>query len=237
MSLLKDDWDLCWYDFTSEGCKNSNCKWRHVRSAGEFHSSPYQNMHGEVGCRRVDPLRKPEAPFHPMQHQDGGIGDQHGLVYSPDIDYEYGVITSMQTIRNRNLYGVENGRSDATWMSISSPTSTSTIKASQVGSDSEGDMVTNFRVGSTNAGKVRKLFSKSMLGEFQTPRKQKMKSYSEKMKSYSENATTGLLSPFAKVFVPRVSVMKTKGATIDILRESTNESHPTAPRLLPGAVE
>jgi len=229
MSHRKDGWDLCWYDLSSTGCRNSNCKWRHVRAAGHLYSSPYQTKRGKEGCRAGDPLRKPGAPFYPVkQHQDGGIEDQYGLVHYPDVDDECSVKFRMQLMRKRgNHCGSKHGRSDSSPMSISS-CKTPTL---QVLSDSEGDIVNNIMVGSTNAGKVRKVFSKSMLGEFQTSGKR------QKIKLDNENATTGVLSPLAKIFVPHMLMMKSKGSKIDGLRGSTNESYTTAGRRLPGAVE
>jgi len=237
MSHRKDDWDLCWYDLSSTGCRKSNCQWRHVRAAGHLYSSSYQDRSGKEGCRRGNPLRKPGAPFYPvMQHQDGGIEDQYGLVHYPNIDDECGFTLRLQLMRKRgNQYGSRHGHYDSSPMSISSCktlTSTATsIKTLQVRSDSEGDMVNNIMVGSTNAGKVRKVFSKSMLGDFQTSGK------SQKMESLTKNVTTSVLSPLAKVFVPHMLMMKSKGSRIDVFRGSTNESHPTTGRRLPGAVE
>jgi len=236
MSYRKDDWDLCWYDLSSTGCRNSNCKWRHVRAADSLYSSHYQNKSGKGGCRAGDP-RNPGAPFYSvMQHQDGGIEDQYGLVHYPDVDDECSDNLRMQLMRNQgNHCGSEHSRSDSSSMSISSfktPTSTTTsIKSLQVWSDSEGDIINNIMAGSTNAGKVRKVFLKSMLGEFQTSGK------SQKMELQTENETTSLLSPLAKVFVPHKLMMKTRGSRIDDLRGSANESYPTAGRWLPGAVE
>jgi len=86
-------------------------------------------------------------------------------------------------------------------------------------SDSEGGMMNTKTVGSINLGKLRKLVPKSMQGELQTP------------------INTSVLSPFAKVFTPKMSLVKPKGSRVDGLRECTNESTPTSQMWLPGAVE
>jgi len=233
MNHRKDDWDLCWYDLSGTGCRKSNCQWRHVRAAGHLYSSSYHNRSGKEGCNREDPLKKPGAPFY--QHQDGGIEDQYGLVHYPNIDDECGFKLRLQLMRKQgNQYGSKHGRLDSTPISISCKTLTSTatsIKTLQVWSDSEGDMKNNIMFGSINSGKVRKVFSKSMLGMFQTSGK------SQKMESPTKNATTSVLSPLAKVFVPHMLMIKSKGSRIDVLKGPTNESHPSAGRRLPGAVE
>merc|ERR1719285_1514181 len=95
----------------------------------------------------------------------------------------------------------------------------------------EDDVGNNFSLASS--GNIRKVFSKSVLGDFQTTGK------SQKIESPIKNATTttSVLSPFAKVFVPHIFKMKSQGSRIDASGGSTNESHPTARRYLPGAVE
>jgi len=82
----------------------------------------------------------------------------------------------------------------------SSPTSMIT---SQGGSDSEGDILKNALAGSarelTKAQKQSNYaFSEDLLAELQTSRRQ------SKMKWYPDSKTETNLSPFAKVFVPRV---------------------------------
>jgi len=212
MSQRKDDWDLCWYELSGTGCKSHNCRWRHIRSARKLYSSPYQKKRVKVDCRRGDSLRKPGAPiYNVMQHQDGRTKDKYGLVDYPEIDDEYGVKLMMQLMRKRgNRYGSKI--------------------TSQVRSDSEVDMVNNMMVGCINSGKIQKLFQNSLLGENQTPKHQKMK-------SYTENSTTSVLSPLAKVFVPQFLMKETNSERIDVLKRSTNESHSTAETWLPGAVE
>jgi len=118
MSYRKDDWDLCWYDLSSTGCRNSTCKWRHVTSSGQLYSSPYQESRGKVGCRRGDPRRNPGTPFDTvMQHQDGRIEDQYGFVHSPDIDDE-NVVKFRKQFMSR--YESKHDCSDLSPMSVSS---------------------------------------------------------------------------------------------------------------------
>jgi len=229
-----DDWDVCWYYLSSTGCRNSNCKWRHERSAGQLYSNRYHKRRSTVGCYRGDPKRKPGAPFYPIkQHKDGGVEDQYGLVHYPDIDDEYSVKFKIQMLRKRaNRRRSEHGLPFFSPMSTSScktsaPNSSATsVKTAHFESDSDCDIMNNVMFGSTYEGrKVRKLlFSKSVPKELSKPRHQ------QKMEMNNEKAITSVLSPLAKVFVPSMDMLESPAPRVDGFREYTNESRPMSAR-------
>lgn len=210
-----EDWDLCWSYLSNTGCRNSNCTWRHGNSASRL--NPKQKYSGKMQCNsgyyRGYQRKWPSSLFHPIKnHQDVEDEDQHGLVQYPDIDDE----NSPKTFNFTDNAGHRRARSISSLMSVSSsgktttPRSISTLmNTSQVGSDSEDDMVKKVKVISMGEGtefqeKENYMFSKGTFAEFLTSK--------TKLKTKLHPATTSL-SPFAKVFVPRNSTSVKKCAT------------------------
>jgi len=212
-----EDWDLCWHYLSSTGCKNSDCTWRHDNSVGKFYQKNVQKTRGKGISFRGDPRKTRGAPFYPIkQHQDGGVEDQYGLIHYPDMDkkdvcqksIEFGTKLEQES---------EHIRSFSSPMSVSSsgktspPASISTAMITSQGtSDSEGDMVKNDVVVSTrDFGKFQKRNSSVLpdvlYGEVKTPRGPRKREW------LSGKAKKSSFSPFAKVFVPRKSVMSKDG--------------------------
>jgi len=202
------DWDLCWHYLSSTGCKNSDCTWRHGNSVSDFNKN---NVHKTPG-KGVSPRG---TTFYPIkQHQDGGVEDQHGLVHYPEMDKRVGSQKSIES-QSKPEYSQESEdiRPFPSPMSESSSGKTSasaslytSMLTSQDASDSEGDMVKNDVVVSTrDFGKFQKrnsyVLPEVLYGEVKTPRAQVKKEWLSGKKKKS------CFSPFAKVFVPRKSVM------------------------------
>jgi len=210
---INQDYDLCWHYLSPTGCRNSNCTWRHENSRSRF----YRNSRDNGVDYRGNARKKPGAPFYPIkQHQDGGVEDQYGLIHYPDMDkkdaYNKG-ITFGEKPRYRQEF--ENTRHLSSPMSTSSSGMTSAPTSSACESDSEGDVAKNAMVLSEfNLGKFQKrsslAFSEDLFGELLTTTRQ--------MRPLDE-AISSSFSPFAKVFVPRVNSVTSKGAISASLTE------------------
>jgi len=169
-------------------------------------------MQCNSGYYRVYPRKRPSSLFHPIKnHPDIEVEDQHGLVQYPDIDDENSPKTLFSFTDNA---GHRRARSISSVMSMSSSGKTSRsistlMNTSQVGSDSEDDMVKKAVVISMGEGtelkeKENYMFSQGTFAEFLTSK--------TKLKTKLHPDTTSL-SPFAKVFVPRNSTSVKKSAT------------------------
>jgi len=175
-----ENWDVCWSYLSGAGCRNSRCTWRHGNSSVR----PYQN-YGKKSIANANLYRglsrkMPIAPFYPkMEHDDGGVEDEHGLVHYADIGYNSLQISPllspfvdssgseysphMLSSINASLLG-EN--------SVYTPNPT-VLSPLDDGSISESDMVRNYIVKvsgeSSNARKSKiSAFSQGALQEFLT---------------------------------------------------------------------
>jgi len=176
-----EDWDLCWHYLSSTGCRNSNCRWRHENSVGSFYQKYVLKTRSKGISYRGDPGKTRGAKFYPIkQHQDGGVGDQYGLIHYPDMDEKDG-LKNNKFRKNILRYGQESEHTHA----FLSPMSVS---------DSE-----------------------VLHGEVKTPRRRMTR---ERLPG---KAIISCLSPFAKAFVPRKSVMSKDGISAG-LNEMTREN-------------
>jgi len=204
---VKEDWDLCWQYLSPTGCRNLNCKWRHKNVGGRF-----QNYNTRAHCKGVnysgDVRTKPGTPIYPrMQHQDGGFEDQFGLIHYPNMDKNDGCKKSF-TSREQFGYKLEfeNNSPILSPASALSSGMTSVLTSSDFASDSEGEMVNNAMLLSASS-----MFLDDIVGEFKTP----------KMNHRQADKASSSLSPFAKVFVPRINSVTSKDAISVGLSEMT----------------
>jgi len=217
----KEDWDLCWYYLSGTGCRNKNCTWRHQNSAGRRFLNRIRKKRGMRRYYRGDSRKKPGAPFYPIvQHEDGGVEDQYGLVHYPEIGNGYASKMSIKLMKHRG----HRQETRTSPMSLSSPVKTAPNSSSisiksQGGSDSEGDIAKNAEAPMRKKVKVQKLERskglEGVLGEIQTTERLL------KTKLHPDDKIASVLSPFAKVFVPRVNLVASTNARKASLEETS----------------
>jgi len=225
-----DDWDLCWYFLSGSGCRNPSCTWRHDLTPGRLYQNHKREYRGIGRYHRGERRKTRGAPFFPIKHHhDGGVEDQYGLVHYPDID-KYGTKKRIQlSCRSANRVESEQAEPDSIPMNVSSsgktsgPTSSDgSMITSRDESDSEGDVSWSSTVSSSRVGKVRRrnsrLFSPAVFRDLERPRRQL------KMKWYPNKPITSVLSPFAKIFVPRVNLSTSADASSTSDREIMNNN-------------
>jgi len=211
-----EEYSLCWHYLSSTGCRNSNCRWRHQNIADRFCQEYVHQTRGNEISHYKDPRKALGVPFYQIkQHQDGGVKDQYVLENNQKMDIKDGFEKSIQFGKNLG-YWQEYDHINSSPMSIMSPGA----------SDSEGDMVKNdvLDVGKfqqQNSFGFADLYGEVLdVGEFQqrnsfgyadlygevkTPRRRMKREWQ------SDKDLTSSLSPFAKAFVPRKSMMSKDG--------------------------
>jgi len=205
-----EEYSLCWHYLSSTGCRNSNCRWRHQNLADRFcQEYVYRTRDNEISHYR-DSRKTLGAPFYQIkQHQDGKVEDQYVLQNNQDMDKKDGFKKSIQ-FRKKLGYWQESDHTFSSPMSILSPSSapnsiSTTMLMSPGASDSEGDMVKSDVL---DVGKFQKRNScgfADLYGEVKTRRRRMKKEW------LSGKQFTSSFSPFAKVFVPRKSMMSKDG--------------------------
>jgi len=201
-SRNNEDWDLCWQHFSSNGCKNKNCTWRHEKTAGQ----PFLNYRRNRGIRiSGDSRRKAGLPFYSTkQHQYDVIENQYSSVFYPEDRNRYGGTVESRLLRkNGHLRGIKNDHPALSPISVSTPEITSALVSiansgmSRGGSDSEGWTVKNAEAFPGENVENQKLKSSIRLeevdGKYKTPKT---------LRSFAYEKSASVLSPFAKVFVP-----------------------------------
>jgi len=208
---------LCWHYSSSTGCRNSNCRWRHQNLDDQFCQKYVNQTRGNGISNYRDSRKTLGAPFYQIkQHQDGGVEDQYVLVNYLDMDKKGGFKKSIQ-FQKKLGYWQESDHTFSSRMSILSPSSapnsiSATMLMSPGTSDSEGDMVKN---DVRDVGKFQKRNScglADLYGEVKTRRRRMKKEW------LSGKKFTSSFSPFAKVFVPRKSMMSK-----DVIRAGLKE--------------
>jgi len=223
-SRNNQDWDLCWQHFSSAGCKNKNCTWRHEKTAGQR----FLNYRGKRGIRRLisgDSQTKAGLPFYSIkQHEYDAIEDQYSPVFYPEDRNRYGGKVNSRLLRkNGHMGGIENYHPASSPISLSTPGITSALMSSansaksRGGSDSEGWTINSEAFPGENV-ENQKLKSSIRLEEvlgYKTP---------IKLPKYSDEEISSVLSPFAKVFVPRETLTKSTTERKEFLEENKDEN-------------
>jgi len=210
-----EDYDLCWHYLSSTDCRHSNCTWRHQSSADRFCQEYFFQTRDNGISYQEDPSKTWYKPVYPIKHhQDVGVNDKYGLILSPHMDKKDRSKRRFQFGEKRGyLQESEHTSLKSTPMNVGfHRTNASNVQMSMglmsLGeSDPEGDPVKNY---------VINMFA-DIHGELKIPRRR------IKRKWLSGKKFTSSFSPFAKVFVPRKSIMSKDGISAG-LNEMTLEN-------------
>jgi len=236
------DWDLCWYYSSSTGCRKENCTWRHEISMDRHFQNRYKKKRSMRGYHRRDSWWKPSVPFYLInQHNNGGIEEHHSSAFWPEVGNRHVSSVSSQPIRKyRYQRGAENFRlvsssiSESSQCIASAVTSTANSIKSRGGSNSDGEEIKNAEVVSGKEVKNQKEKSSigvEVQGDVKTPKKLL------KANVNLDKKIASVLSPFAKVFIPRVNLARSTSERKATLEESKVENIPSTKMKLPLDVE
>jgi len=220
-----EDWNLCWNYLSSTGCRNSRCKWRHEHSADRF-CQKYVNQTGNNFSCQEATKKTPDAQIYRVkQHQDGLVENEYGLYYT-DVDEKDG---SEKSIQFRKKLGYQEESEDTLLLSCPSCSSSSVnasdlnststaILMSQLTSDSEDDMMRNDLLDfDLDFDKFQKPNSCAFLDLYGGVKEREW---------LSGKPFTSTLSPFAKAFVPRKSMMSKDGISASLSMAVNNIKQP-----------
>jgi len=203
----------------------------------------YKKKRSMRGYYRRDSWLKPGVPFYLInQHKNGGIEEHHCSAFWPEVGNRHVSSVSSPPIRHyRYQRGAENFRlvsssiSESSQCIASAVTSTANSIKSRGESDSDGEEIKNAEV--VPGKKVVKnqkekcSIGVEVLGDVKTPKKLLKANVNPDTKIVS------VLSPFAKVFIPRVNLTRSTTERKATLEESKVENIPITKMKLPLDVE